>query len=52
MRCEVLKCRENEDGYCMASNYVTITADGECDLMTILTTQENVDTAQDNSEHC
>lgn len=35
MRCEVLKCRENENGYCMIDNYVTITADGECDSISI-----------------
>ena len=35
MRCEVLKCRENENGYCMISNYVTITSAGECDSVDI-----------------
>lgn len=43
MRCEVLKCRENEDGYCMASSYVTITANGECDMMDVPMTQESED---------
>ena len=41
MRCEVLKCRENENGYCMASSYVTITAKGECDMMDVPMTQES-----------
>ena len=40
MRCEVLKCRENENGYCMASSYVTITADGECDSIDVPTIVE------------
>lgn len=43
MRCEALKCRENENGYCMVSSYVTITAEGECDMMDVPTTQESED---------
>lgn len=40
MRCEVLNCKENEDGYCTCASYVTITADGMCDQMYIPTDKE------------
>ena len=35
MRCEVLKCRENENGYCSCDSYVGIDKNGECNMMFI-----------------
>ena len=36
MRCLVLNCKENNDGYCKCPDYVGIDADGECDQMWIV----------------
>ena len=36
MRCQVENCVENEEGYCMSGSYVTIDANGMCDLMRVL----------------
>lgn len=35
MRCCVLKCHENEDGYCMCSSYVEINENGQCKSMRV-----------------
>lgn len=35
MRCQCLRCRENEDGYCGCESYVCIGPDGTCDQMVI-----------------
>ena len=36
MRCAVLKCRENENGYCLSSSYVQIDETGSCSEMFII----------------
>jgi hypothetical protein len=42
MRCAVLNCKENENGYCTCSSYVEIDETGSCTEMFILT-KENTD---------
>ena len=37
MRCGVLNCIENENGYCTASSYVGIDNNGCCDSIRIVT---------------
>lgn len=39
MYCKVLKCENNEDGYCCNLNYLTINEDGNCDSMLILSNE-------------
>lgn len=36
MRCAVLGCIKNENGYCLDSSYVQITKDGECDSILVI----------------
>lgn len=40
MRCQVLNCVENENGYCMASSYVGIDETGQCDSIRIVVKEE------------
>ena len=40
MRCEVLTCVHNENGYCLDSSYIEITKDGECDSICIIEDSE------------
>ena len=43
MRCECYKCRENNDGFCLCSNYITIDVNGQCDSMYIPVDKEDGD---------
>ena len=36
MRCAVLNCKENENGYCSCSSYVEIEEDGSCSEMFVI----------------
>lgn len=35
MRCEVWTCIENDDGYCLSPEHVSIDENGECNLMVL-----------------
>ena len=49
MRCAVLKCRENENGYCLSSSYVQIDETGCCSEICIMTkTDEEDNDVSDN----
>ena len=41
MRCRVLKCIENESGYCLCSSYVEIDENGECSCMCVPTESDD-----------
>ena len=41
MTCEVLKCVNNDGGYCPMDNYMKIEEDGTCSKMCILTEGED-----------
>ena len=47
MRCGVLNCIENENGYCMASSYVGIDNNGCCDSIRIVTKEEGTEEEKD-----
>ncbi len=47
MRCRVLNCRSNKDGYCMDSSYIEIDEDGECDCMLVI---EDIETKGDTRD--
>lgn len=49
MRCRVLNCKENENGYCTCSSYVEIDEDGYCDSMFIPGEPED-DESEDDKE--
>jgi hypothetical protein len=36
MRCAVLGCIKNKNGYCLDSSYVQITKAGECDSILVI----------------
>jgi hypothetical protein len=48
MRCAVLNCRENENGYCLSSSYVQIDETGSCSEMFIIAKSEEEDNVSDN----
>lgn len=48
MRCEVLNCIENENGYCMCSSYVGIDNNGRCDTMRIVIKDEGTEEDEDD----
>lgn len=43
MRCAVLKCKENQNGYCSCSSYVEIDESGSCSEMLILNDTEEIE---------
>lgn len=45
MRCDVLNCRENNDGYCSCESYVSIGSDGTCSQMFITLEEKEEDAA-------
>lgn len=49
MRCRVLDCIENVNGYCLASSYIEIDENGECDSICVPTEEENtIQKSEDN----
>lgn len=47
MRCEVLNCMSNEDGYCPLDSYIRIEEDGTCSEMHILIEEDE----NENEDH-
>lgn len=40
MRCDVWTCIENDDGYCLSPEHVSIDENGECNLMVLFPPEE------------